>query len=65
MSSKHQQFIVFLPEGRELSFIEGDTVLDIAEFHRIGLAHSCGGMGSCGTCRILIEGAPISIPARE
>lgn len=64
MSLKSKQSIVFLPEGRELAFVEGDTVLEIAEFHRLGLAHSCGGMGSCGTCRIFVDGGAEAIPPK-
>lgn len=65
MSSKVTKFVIFLPEERQLPFIEGDTLLEIAEFHRLGLAHSCGGMGSCGTCRVFVEGANEDVPARE
>ncbi len=65
MSSQRKPSIVFLPEGRELEFVAGETVLEVAEAHRLGLAHSCGGMGSCGTCRIVVESAPVPLPEKE
>lgn len=30
----------------------GGTVLEIAVENSVDISHSCGGMGSCGTCRI-------------
>lgn len=65
MSAKPKQSVVFLPEGRELEFVTGETVLEIAEAHRLGLAHSCGGMGSCGTCRIFVEPPAVELPEKE
>ncbi len=31
------------------------TVLEAVLASGVNLNHSCGGMGSCGTCRILVE----------
>jgi 2Fe-2S ferredoxin len=58
--------MVFLTSASDVSapFQEGDTVLEVAQARRIGLASSCGGMGSCGTCRVLIESDPRTLPAR-
>lgn len=36
--------------------LDGETcVLDVALGNEIELSHSCGGMGSCGTCRVVVE----------
>jgi ferredoxin len=42
------------------------TILDAVGDTGLELDHSCGGMGSCGTCRVMIE-APHSaaLPARN
>lgn len=33
----------------------GATLLDIAVENSVDLPHSCGGMGTCGTCRVRLE----------
>lgn len=47
--------MTFLPMNKTLPFKEGDSVLDVALRNKIPLGHSCGGMGSCTTCRIFVE----------
>jgi 2Fe-2S ferredoxin len=32
----------------------GQSLLEVAMDHSIGIAHECGGMCSCGTCHILL-----------
>ena len=39
----------------------GATVLEIAVENSVDISHSCGGMGTCGTCRIhlsVLSGQP-------
>ena len=45
----------FLPQDSSVPFELGDTVLEVALKNKIPLAHSCGGMGSCTTCRVIVE----------
>ena len=33
----------------------GQSLLEVAIDHSIGLRHDCGGMSSCGTCHIFLE----------
>ena len=51
---KKQIFIVN-EQVLEIQFQEGETLLEVAIKVHLPLNHSCGGMGTCGTCRILIE----------
>lgn len=50
---KKQKFIV---DGSPVSirFHKDDTLLEVALRGKLPLHHSCGGMGTCGTCRVLI-----------
>jgi 2Fe-2S ferredoxin len=60
--------VIFLEEGRDevvAEFTEGLTLLDIALDYRIDLMHSCGGMGSCGTCRLVVIEAPVALEPRN
>jgi 2Fe-2S ferredoxin len=43
----------------------GRTVLDVALRRRVEILHSCGGMGSCGTCRIYVESDLKDLPPRS
>ncbi|MBL7688499.1 MAG: (2Fe-2S)-binding protein [Bdellovibrionaceae bacterium] len=41
----------------------GSTVLEIAVENSVDISHSCGGMGTCGTCRIhlsVLSGQPLA-----
>ena len=46
----------FLDEDRILDIPPGEvSILDLVLDNDLELDHSCGGMGSCGTCRIIVE----------
>lgn len=49
--------IIFNSDGREITvkFAVGETILDAAIRAKLPLDHSCGGMGTCGTCRVFIR----------
>jgi ferredoxin len=47
--------MTFLPQNKSVPFQEGDSVLTVALKNKIPLSHSCGGMGSCTTCRVFVE----------
>jgi len=38
-----------------IKFAAGETILDAAIRGKLPLDHSCGGMGTCGTCRVFIR----------
>lgn len=44
---------------------DAESVLDVALRNGIEISHSCGGMGSCTTCRILIERSSEALPPRN
>lgn len=50
---KKQKFI-FNDRDVEAKVKPGDTLLDAALRARLPLHHSCGGMGTCGTCRVVV-----------
>ena len=44
-----------MPGDIAVSFREGQTVLEAALSAGIPLGHSCGGMGTCTTCRVFVK----------
>lgn len=44
-----------LPEDLALPADGQRSLLEILLKNKIDIGHSCGGMGSCGTCRVIIE----------
>lgn len=57
--------IQFLPAGKICQVRDEESILEVALRNGIELPHSCGGMGSCTTCRIFIEHAPMNLPRRN
>lgn len=54
--SKHRVRLTdFRGEIHDLQVRPGDNLLDIAVKNSVDIPHSCGGMGSCGTCRIRLQ----------
>lgn len=47
--------IVFQPDGESATVLEGDVLLEAAMRAGIVLDAPCGGNGSCGKCRVMIE----------
>ncbi len=46
--------------------IEGEeSLLELAIKHKVEIANSCGGMGTCGTCRVEIESSIVDLPVRN
>lgn len=56
--------MTFLPLGKTVPITEGDSVLETALKNKIPLAHSCGGMGSCTTCRVFVENSVENLGGR-
>lgn len=44
-----------LPDDIIVKASHTDTILEALLDARIELNHSCGGMGTCGTCRVFVE----------
>ncbi len=56
MTSKSGIYIRFLPQSLNVSASQAsETLLEIANRNKIPLNHTCGGFGTCGTCRVLIK----------
>ena len=66
-SSKSVQFT--LSDGDQAPVVVGfsgeKTVLEVALENRIPLHHSCEGMASCGTCRVIVESDLEKMPDRN
>ncbi len=52
--------VTFLPSGKRMDVRHASTVLDAATAAGIDLNHYCGGMASCGSCRITLVEGPVS-----
>jgi 2Fe-2S ferredoxin len=59
------QGIHFQPLDITCEIADAESVLDVALRNGIEISHSCGGMGSCTTCRILIERSNQALPPRN
>lgn len=44
-----------LPEGIIVQASQDQTILDCLLENKIEINHTCGGMGTCGTCRIFVQ----------
>ena len=66
MNSKSGKFITFLPTGKVVQVSQKDeTLLQVAIRNSLPLNHTCGGFGTCGTCRVLVEEGLESLPDRN
>ena len=57
--------ILFQPSEKRCKIDGKESVLEVALSHDIDIGHSCGGMGSCTTCRIYIEHSDHPLPSRN
>ena len=55
----------FQPTGRQVTIRNEESILDLAIRAKIPIAHSCGGMGSCGTRRVLVTDGLAAITPRN
>ncbi|MCW3099115.1 MAG: ferredoxin, 2Fe-2S type, system [Chthonomonadaceae bacterium] len=46
--------LTFLPDGFTITASPGDTILDVALEHGVGLEHECGGNCACTTCHVYV-----------
>lgn len=52
---KPEDFIEIIPGSTVVPLSHGRSLLDCLLDQNIEINHSCGGMGSCGTCRAFVE----------
>ncbi|MCB0363450.1 MAG: 2Fe-2S iron-sulfur cluster binding domain-containing protein, partial [Bdellovibrionales bacterium] len=60
--NKPNSTLVFEPMGLKADIKGNVSVLDLALSQGIDIPHSCEGMGSCTSCRILLTQCPTGIP---
>lgn len=53
------------PDGISVLFTGPCSVLDVAMENAIEMAHSCGGNGTCGTCRVEVVDPPPDLEGRN
>lgn len=59
-----RNYIYFLPSRKPCEIKAAESVLEVALKNGIEIAHSCGAMGTCTTCRVFIEECKSSAPER-
>src|SRR5512136_1709133 len=47
--------VTFQPEGKRAKIKTGETVFDAAKLLGADLASICGGKGTCGKCKVIVE----------
>jgi 2Fe-2S ferredoxin len=56
LKKKSPLSITFYDEDAQaVGFLEGETLLDLALRNKWEVPFSCGGYGTCGTCRVFIH----------
>ena len=66
MKAKSGKSITFLPAEEHVLVSHSDAcVLDVALRAKIPLDHTCGGFGTCGTCRVFVRQGLENLPARN
>ncbi|MBX3020601.1 MAG: (2Fe-2S)-binding protein [Bdellovibrionales bacterium] len=57
--------IHFLPADKSCVIKKEASVLEVALRNEIDIPHSCGGMGSCTTCRVIVVQSDGPLPERN
>ncbi|MEQ1876389.1 MAG: 2Fe-2S iron-sulfur cluster-binding protein [Bdellovibrionia bacterium] len=60
-----KDFVIFNPYQHISEFEGSPSVLELAIRDRLPLNHSCGGMGTCGTCCVIVESDPAELEDRN
>ncbi len=64
-TKKAQNSLILLPSEQLVPTSHGETVLESLLTADIDIDHSCGGMGSCGTCHIFVENLSLAEAPRN
>lgn len=66
MKPKSGKYITFLPDNIDALVSQKDqSVLEVAVREGLALDHTCGGFGTCGTCRIFVRKGLEKLPPRN
>lgn len=57
--------VIYDTQDLELEPKEGESLLETCLRNKIDIDHSCEGMASCGTCRVLITEGSQHLPDRN
>ena len=57
--------MTFLSAEKHCDFTVEESVLEVALKNGLEIPHSCGAMGSCTTCRVIVVKSPSPLPARN
>lgn len=57
--------IVFQPLDITCKIDDAESVLEVALKNKIEISHSCGAMGSCTTCRVIVLSSVTDLPPRN
>jgi 2Fe-2S ferredoxin len=55
----------FQPTQRHVVIGNEESILDLANKARVKINQSCGGMGTCGTCRVIVNKGLDRLPTRN
>lgn len=65
-SLKRAISFIFFPGKIIVNASQGQTILEAVSKQGLELDHSCGGMGTCGTCRVWIDSSlGVLLPRNE
>lgn len=56
--------LIFLPSEKSCDFTDEESVLEVALKNGLEIPHSCGAMGSCSTCRVVVKTKTAPLPPR-
>ncbi len=51
-----EEIILFQPMGRRVAVDKNHSLLVLAELNGVGIEATCGGKGSCGNCKVQVQG---------
>lgn len=57
--------ILYDTDEKVLTTGTASNLLELCLKHKLEISHSCEGMGSCGTCRVIITSDPKELPPRN
>lgn len=63
--AKFKKSMEFQPLARVCDFSHEESILEVALKNNIEINYSCGGMGSCTTCRVIIDQGLELLPPRN
>ncbi|HEX9982487.1 MAG TPA: 2Fe-2S iron-sulfur cluster-binding protein [Thermoanaerobaculia bacterium] len=52
--NSQSRIVTFVPLGRAASAREDETILDVARRAAVPLGNSCGGVGICTSCKVVV-----------